>query len=69
MKENKPCIKCGSKIINRLPNSNYCKDCADIHQTTKISLGNSLYRLRKKYPNLKINYKLNLIITKNDPGY
>ncbi len=59
------CNHCGKKIINRVKNALYCKDCADIHQYTQNILGNAIYKSRTKYPNLNIKYKLKLFITKN----
>ena len=59
------CISCGINIINKNKSSIYCKDCANIYLLIKRNLGNTIYKLRKKYPFKKINYRLTLKI-KND---
>ena len=57
------CKSCDSRIYNKQRHALYCKDCSKvIHYFTVRIAGIVLYMKAKKFPNIKIKYKLKVTI-------
>lgn len=54
------CFLCKKVIFNKMKSAKYCNQCDKPVEFIRIRVSSVMYRARKKFPNFKFRYDLNI---------